>query len=312
MLLRYAKKNLWMSSNKKRKQPSAHVVKLLIDTRERASGESGSRRRIYETLASKLGADSVELSTMDVGDYAFSVDGAVVILVERKTLNDLASSIRASSKKSGNHFREQKRRMLEQPDDDPQRPCSREYLVEGRMAMFEERPPGYTRNILMSAIVNCQRRDDLPVVRTESLEETIDWLCKTFDKLCEYGYNGAKRTKTVAGQPSSTDHAVGGTSDYVDTLKRSKSRITTPHECFVQQLQIIPKVSMHLAKSLALRFGSMRGFVQWLEQHAFDATCLDGFRYEISKQHLGAESTFRKLGKNSPISRNIVQYLQDQ
>jgi len=288
------------------KRKFKHKVELIVDTAERASKNAGEKKTgkyIVDTLSEMIGREHVERSSMDVGDYAFRVDGAIVIRVERKTLNDLAHSIRSNGKQTG--FREQKRRLLEKPDDDPERPCSKEYLVEGDMSKFKERP-GYSKDILMGAIVNCERRDSLVVHRTLDIQETMHWLKKTFDKLQEFGFRG-KRRPVPGSLNGETDHAVGGTLEYVDTLRHKKSNVKTPRDCFIEQLTIIDGVSMNLAKAISKKHATMGDFLAYLSEKEFDAKCLVGFEYVIEKRHVGGENTSRKIGKKT--AEKIIHFL---
>jgi len=282
-------------ASKKRKLP-AHSVCLCVDSVERKPGERESFTKIYDKLCKRLGAENVERRPMDSSDYTFSVDGSIVIMVERKSANDFKGSMNSS------HFREQKWALLKAEPVS----ASKEYLIEGLLSQFDAN----TQNRMMGAMVNMQRRDGILVYRTLSLDETIDWLCKTFEKLGEYGYNPGKRAKTTPGEQGSTDHAVAGASEYVDTFYKRKTKIVTPRECFIQQLTCIPKVSLNLAKSIAEKHENMPGLVRWLRKRGWDPKALSGFEYEIVKTHRGSENNTRKIGKNSPIAKNIVEFLR--
>ena len=71
----------------------------------------------------------VYFGNLDLGDYVFKMNGSVVCIIERKTVEDLANSIRDG------RYREQKARLFSQYD-----PRQIMYLVEGtllyRMVLF--------------------------------------------------------------------------------------------------------------------------------------------------------------------------------
>jgi len=96
---------------KRRKTKSTeHEVEIYIDAKEPVLPDIV--RALYEDLSEsnfKLG------SALPTGDIRVDVDGAPCLLIERKEVHDFVSSLG-----TGNHFREQRARMLEDRERHPQ------------------------------------------------------------------------------------------------------------------------------------------------------------------------------------------------
>ena len=86
-------------------------IELLIDHRER------------ELKTFFANYSNVKFSNLDIGDIVFRYQGDIVVLIERKTIGDLISSI-----KDG-RYREQKMRLLKYREDNPHIKIL--YILEG-------------------------------------------------------------------------------------------------------------------------------------------------------------------------------------
>ena len=133
---------------------------LKIDTRE-------PKEVISAFGNSESGTVTVE--NLDIGDYQFWNSDQPILVVERKSIADLVSSIN-----EGRH-REQKKRLLASWPRE-----SIMYVIEGGTVSTRGR---ITPQTVYSSILNTMFRDGISVFRTTSIEETISVLSKIGDKI---------------------------------------------------------------------------------------------------------------------------------
>ena len=149
-----------------------------------------------------------------------------LILIERKTINDLASSIR-----DGRH-REQKKRLM--CSGLPIHKCM--YLLEGDVnKVYSNRID--TRTIIGS-IINTIIRDNIKVYRTDNLIDTKILLDRIYDKLLKEPHK-----------------LFESNIEYEATVKIAKKDNMTPEICNVIQLAQIPGISTKIARSNLLNVG---------------------------------------------------------
>jgi crossover junction endonuclease MUS81 len=190
------------------------TIKLVLDNRER------------ELIKRLDGKCTVE--TLDLGDIVYrDENNDIVLVIERKTLNDLKASI------TDGRSREQKARLLAN--------VSRMrimYLIEGNL------PPGDTiQNMpistLIGSMINTMLRDGVKVYRTSNIEETSNFLIKMLDKL------------TSDGNKYFNEEAHGcSAAEYSATLKKKKKANMTPEVWFIAQLSMIPQVTEKVAEEI--------------------------------------------------------------
>ena len=108
---------------------------------------------------------------LEVGDIVFYIDGEVKLIIERKTIPDLYSSIR-----DGRH-REQKSRLF------ANYPKSKIlYLLEGSVLDNQRR---MNIDVVYGSIVNTILRDNLRIIHSSSIEETAKYISIITKRLTE-------------------------------------------------------------------------------------------------------------------------------
>jgi ERCC4-type nuclease len=117
-------------------------MNIIIDTREHALMNIMNNRGI-EYLKKQ----------MDVGDICFSNGDEYVCVLERKTVSDLSSSI------VDGRYHEQKTRLLASG-------MTVGYVIEGFVDTKDKR--------VFGAILNTSLRDNIPVLYSKNIDETID------------------------------------------------------------------------------------------------------------------------------------------
>ena len=213
-------------------------VNLVIDNNER-----GYIKDYYTTK-------EIEFRTLTLGDILIehvTEQGETIplILIERKTIEDLANSIRTKRHKN------QKIRLLQMRNENPNLHIW--YLIENFEISNENKQnkiDSITHDALLSSIVNTLVRDKLNVIMLNNTEET----CLFIDKLYE------KVKNEFLGQMINVDG--GSRVEYIDTIKLKKKDNITPTICYQLQLSQIPGVSSKIAKKIQEYYPNMLSLCQ--------------------------------------------------
>ncbi len=199
----------------------------------------------------------VESKQLVLGDAVIEREGVELVIVERKTVADLAASI-----KDG-RYREQSARLQE---------CAVPnhnivYLIEG--SLRGDRLP-MPRRTLLASMISLSYGKGFSVVRTESLEQTVEYLQVLLEKLTkEDGYVAA--STTCAAAPS-----------------KQKRDNVTPDNIHALMLSQIPFVSTQTAEAvLAQHGGTVQEVAAALKA---DPACLAGTVFPTSKRKISAKS----------------------
>lgn len=203
-------------------------LRVVVDIRE---------RQLYEHLIDMMSLDHVTIDheVLDIGDVQIVIQHEakpIVLIFERKTESDLASSI-----KDG-RYREQKLRMLHTTETHH---CT--YIIENpkHWESYAYSSPSY-----VGAIVNTMYRDKMHVVIVPSVRATAQWICKVVEKCIEHPH------KFVSA--SSGDQAYLSMCR-VKTKKQDNIDVPT---CFQLMLCQIPGISQKLATSISAIYPSWR------------------------------------------------------
>lgn len=203
---------------------SGSKVELVIDNRE---------RDIIENLKVPY-----EVRQLPIGDIIFEKNASPVLVIERKTVTDMARSI-----KDG-RYREQKVRLIEIYG---KRDVKCMYIVEGFYQFQRIKVDGIPISTILSALVNTQCRDNIFVYHTIDINATLDYLEKLFSKLNSYKDSDFDRS-SIAMQSRYTDSSV----------KSIKSQNIKPSNVMIYQLSQIPRVSAKMATLINQVYPTMK------------------------------------------------------
>ena len=205
-------------------------MKLIVDNRE----------KLKDLFSENI---NIEYKNLDIGDYLIEKDQDNSIIVERKTIEDYAASIRDGRN------REQKKRIKSiYPNNRIL------YIVEGdlnknnKSYKFNKVAP-YT---IISSTVNTMLRDNIFVMHTCNKEETIFFLEKLYKKLDKQGL-------------SFIDKKSDYTTDIVQTIDKKKNKNIDKETCNLMMLCNIPKVSIKTAERILLNCGDIATLIQDLK-----------------------------------------------
>jgi len=248
-------------------------MKLKIDNREK------KLIKLLEIYKKEFGLKNIEstVEKLDLGDFIIcDDDGNEKLIIERKSLNDLASSI-----KDGRYV-EQSHRLSGYNMHNH----NIVYLIEGDLSTWVNKYKVQS-NTLYTALFSLNYYKGFSVIRTMDINETAEYILRMCDKF-------SRETKKV----SYYEYGEKNIKKYVDVIKKEKKKNITPENIGEIILSQIPGVSSNTSKVIMKKFGSLYGLLCELDTNQ---KCLDALTYEM-----GGGKT-RRISKTS--IRNIVQYL---
>lgn len=164
-----------------------------------------------------------KICNLPIGDFIFKEDDNIMLIIERKSFNDLCASI------NDNRFREQKQRLVESVSD----PSKIVYILEGGKNV----PKIYNipKSTINSAILNLIFKHNYKVIITE---DTIDTLANLF---LLYNKINSKEFDIKGG---------------IMTLVKKSGK-----DLFINQLVVISGVSVQVAKKIKEKYINMNELV---------------------------------------------------
>ena len=138
-------------------------VEVFVDYREKYIKEYFEKNKEFDNI--------VSIKNLEIGDIAIKINDKSTILIERKTISDLASSIQDG------RLREQKFRISK--SDYPHNNII--YLIEGDL---DQKIYGrIDKKTLQGSIINTMIRDDYKIYRTKDTNETVYFLSRLINKI---------------------------------------------------------------------------------------------------------------------------------
>lgn len=239
-------------------------MNLILDCRE---------RKLIKYIEANEIPHSVESLTL--GDICIkNTEGQMVALFERKTIQDLLSSI------SDGRYEEQSYRLLECG-----LPKNRVfYIIEGNIENYVGKGSGlYSKSTVHGCLFSLTFMKGFSLLCSNSLTHTCDIIIKFFKKL--------------QSEPSLIEKAREAT--YLDSVKLTKTSNMSDEMVTVMMLAQIPKVSKNAAETIMKKYDfNISSLVKALEE---EPSCLDEIYSEI------ANNKKRKLSK--PCIANVKKYL---
>jgi ERCC4-type nuclease len=223
----------------------------------------------------------ITTDNLPIGDaIIYDNSGNERIIIERKTLNDLASSIRDG------RYSEQSFRLHN---------CSLHnhniyYLVEGSLAQYNAKKTRLDRRALLSSMTTISHFKGFSLHRTNSTGESAEWIINLADKLDRE----SRISFYTGGEAHISDSA------YCSVVKRVKKDNVTPENIGEIMLTQIPGVSSATAEAIMERFGTIKELIRVMES---DQHTLDPIRITTKT------GKTRKINKNA--RSNIYNFLVD-
>ena len=242
----------------------------------------------------------IEVHQLPLGDIIISSNGEIDnILVERKTLSDLAASI-----KDG-RYEEQSYRL----NGLPLHNHNIVYLIEGDLGKFNSFKERIDKQTIYSAMFSINYFKGFSIMRTNTIDETAFMICNMAYKM------GKETSKTPYYQnklePSGTQDKTEepdkeelgenpslGTKNYCSVIKKVKKDNITPENIGEIMLCQIPGVSSVSAIAILGKFKTLPVLIKSIQE---DSKCLDGI------STCDANGKTRKISKT--VIATIVKYL---
>jgi len=205
------------------------MTKIIIDVRE------ASLIQLFQESGCNF---EVVIQPLEVGDiHVVNEDHSICLVFERKTLADLAASI-----KDG-RYKEQKHRLLTAHN-----PKHVTYIIESSSGRMDESKYGFDKSTFQGVQIHGMYRDGIHVHIVKNVEETMQWLLAVATKVA------ANPAKFVSDQCAES---------YVSTRKAKVRRIDniTPDVCYMLQLSQIPGVSSKLAEAICAKYTSLKQLI---------------------------------------------------
>lgn len=211
-------------------------MELIIDNRE---------KKIIKQVANSKA--KFTLKNLELGDYVYNLNNNPYIIIERKTVQDLATSI-----KDG-RYREQKIRLLEEQ----QKGVKIIYLIEGNVHL---KTSGIPSSTFFSVIINGMIRDNIYTYISKNIEESVRFIEKIYQQL--------EKTKDEINSKNIEklhENIENKDIEYASCIKSNKKENLTHHVCYINQLSQIPGVSTKIASSIVNKYPTMLKLINKLE-----------------------------------------------
>jgi ERCC4-type nuclease len=249
-------------------------MKIVIDNREHSLIKLMTAMNTNENFNI-----DIEVKTLDLGDISIcSNEGEELLLIERKCVSDLASSI-----KDG-RYKEQSFRL----NGYPLHNHNIIYLIEGSIPHYNAKYTKIKPSTLYVTSFCLQYFKGFSLVMTKNLLETTEYIMRMVDKL--------RRTKDKYGYYH--DKFVETKKTYSDVVHKVKKKNITPDNIGNIILSQIPGVSSNTSNAILKKFGSLYQLLKALDD---DKSCMNGIKYETKT---GSSRSISKTSIN-----NIIQYL---
>ena len=228
--------------------------------------------------------------SLDIGDIMITEGDLPFLIIERKTIDDLKSSV------VDGRLREQRYRLLNASGLPPTRIM---YIIKGnlsRRVMSKERGKGGVSNsTVVGSIINMMFRDNIKVYRTNSVEETADFIIKLFSKVGdkEIFLEEKKNETEEKSEPQS----------YTTVVDKKKKNNMTPNVWFISQLSMIPQISNTIANAIVSVYPTLISLITSYQNTSEEErpSLLSNITYDLST------GKKRKIGMK--ISERVYQFI---
>lgn len=204
---------------------------FFVDYREKWFTELMSENNLkYDESIVQNSSHIIKSSSLPIGDFIISNDekmNDIILVIERKTIKDLSSSI------TDGRFRQQKERIEESIKDD----SKILYIIEGNCKVLKN---GVSKTIINSSLLNLLYKHNFKILQTENQSDTFENIMLLFKKFASDDFNKKTNTSPVK-------------------LLSKKDKIN--ENILATQLSIIPGVSYNTAKIISQEYPCLKSLI---------------------------------------------------
>lgn len=246
---------------------------IKIDNRER------KLITLMKALKKDLGYNfDIIVEVLDLGDIIICDDNVEKLIIERKSLSDLAASIK-DGRYSEQSFRLNGIKMHNH---------NIVYLIEGDIHKYNNKYNKIKASTLQVTMFCLQYFKGFSVFKTRDVMETAEYILRITNKL--------QKEKTRENYYDGTNTFID--KSYTDVVKRVKKKNIVPENVGEIILSQIPGISSKTSKVVMAQFNSL---YDMLEKIKNDKHCLDNIEFEM------ANGKKRKISQTTV--NNIRKYL---
>lgn len=221
---------------------------------------------------------NVTYSNLEIGDYIISKDSTIYFIIERKTIQDYANSIRDG------RYREQKQRLLSNYSLN-----KIIYLIEGNFCDDHNLHFSKIKNdTVYSSMINLMFRDNIKVIHTNSKTESKYIIENLYYKL-------QKQNLTFLEKKSNYQDAL------VNNVSLKKNKNIDKDTCFKIMLHSVPGISNKIADRIVLNFEGIKHMIDTLSV----LSNTEKIEYIQNLPDIG--ETVKKIPIN--VAENIITYI---
>jgi len=196
-----------------------------------------------KSLAAVATNHEIKCERLPLGDIILHdpTQGRDIAIFERKTLSDLAASIRDG------RYKEQSFRLIETAAATGFNTHHIVYIIEGDLAHYNERHSQITKTALQSAMVSLLYYKGFSVIRTMNVGETADFILHFADKVAKEGALPIAADNTECGS---------GAAAYSEVASKKEKRDYITRENIGEiMLAQVPGVSAKMASAILAKYG---------------------------------------------------------
>jgi len=245
---------------------------------------------------------NIVIENLELGDIIITDDDdKEIIIIERKTVKDLAASI-----KDG-RYKEQSFRLTHYNNVHNHNII---YLIEGNIQKYK--PHGFSKNkidnlTIYSSIISIIYQKGFSVYKTDNLEETAMWLLQITNKLMKkdilsyYSNNNNSNNNNSNNNNSNNNNNNNNLKiEYCNNISKTKKLNITPDNIDIILLQQIPGISFITASAIIEKYKSIKNLINNLTDENKDEF------YNITIKNKDSDK-FRKISKK--VIDNLFAYL---
>lgn len=220
----------------------------------------------------------VNKKNLDIGDVEIRCNGELYLLIERKTLSDLESSVRDG------RYNEQSLRL----NASDLHNHNIAYLIEGNLVNFK--PRSMEKSSFYSCLFSLNFYKGFSIIRCIDLNETTQYILNCTTKISRENYKKGFYSNTLPNPDLN--------GDYESNIQVKKKSNVTNENINIIMLSQIPNISINLAKEILSEYHSIYNLVNKIKENK---ECINTFTYTNSKGQI------KKLNKT--CIKNIHNFL---